>query len=58
MKISIDFEDESLTQLLKCAFFGSWVKNATKSPEDRDPAMDGFVQHVLGAAWKAGTRPP
>jgi len=54
MKITIDFENENLTQLLKCAFFGSWVKNATKAPEDRDAAIDSFVQYVLGTLWTAG----
>ena len=56
MKITIDFEKENLTQLLKAVFFGSWVKNATKSDEDRDAAMDSFEQYVLGTAWNAGEK--
>jgi hypothetical protein len=56
MKITIDFENENLTQLLKATFFGAWMKNATKVPEDRDAAMDQFVQYVLGTAWNAGEK--
>ena len=56
MKITIDFDDANLTQLLKTTFFGAWVKNATKGEEDRDPAMDSFVQYVLGTAWNAGEK--
>ena len=56
MKITIDFEKENLTQLLKTTFFGAWVKNATKAEGDRDQAMDSFVQFVLGSAWNAGEK--
>ena len=56
MKITIDFENENFTQLLKAVFFGAWMKNATKGEEDRDPAMDSFVQFVLGTAWNAGEK--
>jgi len=56
MKITIDFNDNNLTQLLKTTFFGAWMKNATKGEEDRDPTMDDFVQYVLGTAWNAGEK--
>jgi len=56
MKISIDFDDANLTQLLKTTFFGAWMKNATKTEEDRDPAMDQFVQFVLGHAYSGGEK--
>jgi hypothetical protein len=56
MKISLDINDDQLTQLLKTTFFGAWVKNATKTPEDRDEAMDQFVQYILGTAWNAGEK--
>jgi len=56
MKVSVDFEKETLTQLLKVVFFGSWVKNAMASDEDRDPSMDSFVQYVLGTIWNAGEK--
>lgn len=56
MKISIDFDDANLTQLLKTTFFGAWMKNATKGEEDRDPAMDQFVQYVLGMAYNGGEK--
>ena len=56
MKLSLDLNDDQLTQVLKTTFFGAWVKNATKAPEDRDLAMDQFVQYVLGTAWNAGEK--
>ena len=56
MKITIDLENENLTQFLKAVFFASWMKNATKTPEDRDDAMDTFVQYALGTAWNAGEK--
>lgn len=56
MKITMDFDDANLTQLLKVTFFGAWLKNATKGEEDRDPAMDQFVQYVLGTAYNAGEK--
>ena len=58
MKITIDFENENLTQLLKTTFFGAWVKNATKDEADRDQTMDTFVQFILGTAWNAGEKKP
>jgi hypothetical protein len=54
VKITIDFSDDNLTQLLKATFFGAWMKNATKTEDERDPAMDGYVQFVLGTAYTAG----
>jgi len=56
MKISIDFENENLTQLLKVAFFGAWMKNASKGPDERDAATETFVQYVLGTVWNAGDK--
>lgn len=56
MKITIDFDEANLTQLLKTTFFGAWMKNATKAEGDRDEAMDNFVQYVLGTAWNAGEK--
>lgn len=56
MRITIDFESENLTQLLKAVFFGAWVKNATKGDDERDTAMDSFVQYVLGSVWNAGEK--
>jgi len=56
MKITIDFENENLTQLLKVTFFGAWMKNATKAPEERDAAIETFVQYVLGMIWNSGEK--
>ena len=56
MKITMDFEGENLTQLLKATFFASWLKNSTKGEEDRDVALDTFGQYVLGVAWNAGEK--
>jgi hypothetical protein len=56
MKTTIEFDDANLTQLLKTVFFGAWMKNATKTAEERDPSMDSFVQYVLGMAWNSGEK--
>lgn len=56
MKITLDFSPDQVTQLLKTTFFGAWMKNATKLPEDRDADMDAYVQYVLGSLWTAGEK--
>jgi hypothetical protein len=56
MKLTLEVENETLTQLLKATFFGFWLKNATRSEEEQDPAMESFVQYVLGTAWTAGEK--
>jgi len=56
MKFSLDLDDAKLTQLLKVTFMGAWVKNAPQTEGERDTALDGFVQYVLGVAYNAGER--
>lgn len=56
MKITVNFENENLTQLLKATFLGSWIKTSMASEDERDPAMESFVQYVLGTAWNAGEK--
>jgi len=56
MKITIDLENENLTQFLKATFFAFWLKNATKEEAEQDTAMDSFVQYALGTAWNAGEK--
>lgn len=56
MTLHLELDGPSQTQLLKAVFFGVWMKNAGKTPEDRDQAMDQLVQTVLGALHAAGER--
>src|SRR6266403_3599587 len=56
MKITIDFDGKNLTQLLKAAHFGAWMKNATKAGEEVDADMEEFEQYVLGCAFNAGEK--
>jgi len=56
VKITLEFDDATVTQLLKTVFFGAWMKNATKTAEERDPNMDSFVQYVLGRLWNSGEK--
>jgi len=56
MKITIDFDEKNLTQLLKAVHFGAWVKNATKVGDEIDAAMEEFEQYVLGTVFNAGEK--
>lgn len=54
MKITIDFDEKNITQLLKAVHLGSWVVNATKTGEDIDTAVEEFEQYILGCLFTAG----
>lgn len=56
MKITIDFDDNNVTQLLKAVHFGGWVTNATKVGEEVDQRMEAFEQYILGCLYNAGEK--
>lgn len=56
MKITIDFDEKNITQLMKAVHFGGWIANATKSGDEVDTAVEEFEQHILGCLYNAGEK--
>ena len=56
MKITIDFDEKNITQLLKAVHFGGWIVNATKTGEEVDTQAEEFEQYILGCLYNAGEK--
>lgn len=56
MKVTIEFDDNNITQLLKAVHLGVWVQNATKADEEIDEAANTFEQYILGSLHSAGEK--
>jgi hypothetical protein len=56
MKLSIEFDNEQIVQLVRSVQLANWVVNATKSPDEQDESMNDFKQYVLAAVFAAGKK--